>query len=128
MTRLLCVLATILFSFARVYSTQASLSEIYLGSREGDPASIVENVSVIHGDYTEIEVDVTVASPDSLVLSRFYSSRDTLPIASFGGWRFNRHCFLMMEKDPGNKTYSTPAGKFERTFVYIGNPDGSILT
>ncbi len=117
-----------LFCFHQVSAVQAPISGIYLGSREGDPASIIENVSTIHGDYTEVEVDLTVASPDSLVLSRFYSSRDTLPIASFGGWRFNPHCFLTVEKDPKGKMYSSTEGKFERAFVYVGNPDGSILT
>ena len=117
-----------LFFFQHANAAQTSISEIYLGSREGDPASLVENVSTIHGDYSEVEVDVTVASPDSLVLSKFYSSRDILPIATFGGWRFNPQCLLTMQKDPKGKTYSTAEGKFERTFVYLGNPDGSILT
>jgi hypothetical protein len=117
-----------LFCLQHLSAAQSSISEIYLGSREGDPASLVENVSTIYGDYTEVEVDVTVASPDSLVLSRFYSSRDTLPIATFGGWRFNPQCFLTMQKDPRGKTYSSAEGKFERTFIYLGNPDGSILT
>jgi RHS repeat-associated protein len=128
MTQIIFGFIACLFFFQHANAAQTSISEIYLGSREGDPASLVENVSTIHGDYTEVEVDVTVASPDSLVLSRFYSSRDTLPIATFGGWRFNPQCFLTMQKDPKGKTYSTAEGKFERTFVYLGNPDGSILT
>lgn len=107
---------------------QTSLSEIYLGSREGDPASLVENVSIIHGDYTEVEVDVTVPAPDSLVLSRYYSSRDTLPIATFGGWRFNPHCFLTMQTAPRTETGSSSEGTSECTLVYLGNSDGSILT
>ncbi len=107
---------------------EASTSQIYLGSRESDPASLVENVSTIHGDYTEVEVDLTVSSPDSLVLSRFYTSRDTLQTANFGGWRFNPHCFLSIQKDPKDKPYTTSEGKFERTYVYVGNPDGAILT
>jgi YD repeat-containing protein len=99
-----------------------------LGSRESDPESLVQNVSTIHGDYTEVEVDLVVPSPDSLILSRFYSSRDTLQIASLGGWRFNPHCFLTMQKDPEAKTYTDGKGTFERYYVYVGNPDGSILT
>lgn len=114
--------------FCHAYANECSLSEIYLGSRENDPNSIVENVSTIHGDYTEVEVDLTVASPDSLVLSRFYSSRDTLSIASLGGWRFNPHCFLSMQKDPKAKTRSSEEGTFERMLVYVGNPDGTIFT
>jgi RHS repeat-associated protein len=107
---------------------ESPISSTYLGSREGDPASLVENVSTIHGDYTEVEVDLTVSSPDSLVLSRFYSSRDNLQTANFGGWRFNPHCFLSIQKDPKGKSYTTAEGKFELTYVYVGNPDGTILT
>ncbi len=113
--------------FCYAHAGEDSLSEIYLGSRENDPDSIVENVSTIHGDYTEVEVDLTVASPDSLALSRFYSSRDTLHIASLGGWRFSPHCFLTMQKDPKAKSFSSDEGIFERVLVYAGNPDGTIF-
>lgn len=116
------------FCLQNAIAKESSLSSAYLGSREGDPASLVENVSTIHGDYTEVEVDLTVAAPDSLILSRFYSSRDSLQIANFGGWRFNPHCFLSVQKDPKGKSYTNPEGKFERTYVYVGNPDGTILT
>jgi hypothetical protein len=75
MIRLLFGFVACLFYF-QYTNAQASISEIYLGSREGDPASLVENVSTIHGDYTEVEVDLVVTAPDSLILSRFYSSRD----------------------------------------------------
>src|SRR5262245_16137210 len=119
--RLPFALIACIFCFLQAQAAQTSISEIYLGSRESDPASLVENVSTIHGDYTVVAVDVTVAAPDSLVLSRFYSSRDTLQVATFGGWRFNPHCFLTMQKDPKDKGYSTTEGKFERTFVYVGN-------
>ena len=113
--------------FHSIDAADSPISQIYLGSRESDPHSLFENVSTIHGDYTEVEVDVTVPSPDSLVLSRFYSSNDTLHIATFGGWRFNPQCFLTMQKDPCGKSYSTREGTFERTLVYAGNPDGTIL-
>jgi len=79
-------------------------------------------------DIFEVEVDLTVAAPDSLFLSRFYSSRDSIQIATFGGWRFNSHCFLSMQRDPKGKTYATVEGRFDRTYVYVGNPDGTILT
>ena len=106
----------------------SSFSTVYLGSREGDPESLVQNVSTIRGDYTEFEVDLTVPAPDSLILSRFYSSRDTIQIAAFGGWRFNPQCFLSIQKDPKVKPYTTAEGKFERAYVYVGNQDGTILT
>ncbi len=116
------------FFLQSAIAKESPVSSTYLGSREADPASLVENVSAIYGDYTEVEVDLTVSSPDSLVLSRFYSSRDTFQTANFGGWRFNPHCFLSMQKDPKVKFYKTAEGKFERTYVYVGNPDGTILT
>ncbi len=109
-------------------ANESTIAATYLGSKEADPASLVENVSTIHGDYTDVEVDLTVSSPDSLILSRFYSSRDTLQTANFGGWRFNPHCFLSVEKDPKGKSYTTAEGKFERTYAYVGHPDGTILT
>lgn len=128
MIRCLMGLVLGLFCFQNAIASENSLSSMYLGSREGDPASLVENVSTIHGDYTEVEVDLTAAAPDSLVLSRFYSSRDTIQTANFGGWRFNPHCFLFIQKDPKGKSYTNAEGKFERTYVYVGNPDGTILT
>jgi RHS repeat-associated protein len=128
MIRYLMGLVLGLFCFQNAIASENSLSSTYLGSRENDPESLVQNVSTIHGDYTEIEVDLTVPSPDSLILSRFYSSRDTMQTATFGGWRFNPQCFLSIRKDPKGKTYTTAEGKFERAYVYVGNPDGTILT
>jgi hypothetical protein len=98
-----------------------------LGPREGDPASIIEGVSTIHGDYSECDVDVVVPGPDPLILSRFYSSNDTSDIANFGGWRFLSKCPLILKQDP-RRNYSTPEGTFERTYVRIGTDEGSILT
>ena len=117
MIRCLMGLVLGLLCFQNAVAGENSLSSMYLGSREGDPASLVENVSIIHGDYTEVEVDLIATAPDSLVLSRFYSSRDTIHTASFGGWRFNPHCFLSIQKDPKGKSYTNAEGKFERTYV-----------
>ena len=60
--RLILSFIACLFCFQHANAVQTS---VYLGSREGDPASLVENVSTIHGDYTEIEVDLVVSAPDS---------------------------------------------------------------
>lgn len=56
------VIKFLLFSFLLINHTTAldpTSASLYLGSREGDPGCLVENVSVIHGDYSEIEVDLT---------------------------------------------------------------------
>ncbi|MDR2539352.1 MAG: hypothetical protein LBC45_01855 [Chlamydiales bacterium] len=115
------------FCFANAFTSE-SLSQIYLGSREGDPTSLVENVSTIHGDYSEYEVDLVVPGPDSLVLSRCYSSKDSLSVATLGGWRFYPQCFLTTQKDPKGKTYTTSEGTFDRAYAYVGTSEGSILT
>jgi RHS repeat-associated protein len=99
-----------------------------LGSREGDPASIVEGVSTIYGDYSEFDIDAVVPGPDTLILSRFYSSNDTSDVANFGGWRFFPKCTLTVKQDSKRKSYSTSEGIFERTYVRIGTDEGSILT
>ena len=52
-------------SFPLVNAASSSISEVYLGSREGDPSSLVHNVSTIHGDYSEVEVDLVVSAPDA---------------------------------------------------------------
>lgn len=128
MVRYLLGLVLSLFYFQYAVAEESSLSSIYLGSRESDLASLVESVSTIYGDYTEIEVDLTVSAPDSLILSRFYSSRDSLQTANFGGWRFNPHCFLSIQKDFKSEPYTNSEGNFEHAYVYVGNPDGTILT
>lgn len=100
--RYLLSLTFALFWFLAAYSTENS--NVYLGSRENHSESLVENVSTIHGDYSEYEIDLIVPGPDSLVLSRFYSSRDHF-IANFslGGWRFNPHCYLSIQNEaPSN--------------------------
>ncbi len=117
-----------IFCFQSGIANDHALSSIYLGSRESDPASLVENVSTVHGDYTEVEVDLIVPAPDPLILSRFYSSRDTLKIATLGGWRFNSHCFLSIHKDQKAKSYTTEEGKFEYVHIYAGTQEGCILT
>ncbi|NGX47001.1 MAG: tRNA nuclease WapA [Chlamydiae bacterium] len=126
--RFLIVLIFGFFSISNAIGSDASQSSIYLGSREGDPASIVENVSTIHGDYSEVEVDLIVPGPDSLVLSRFYTSKDSLSATSLGGWRFYPQCTLSVQKDSKKKTFSSAEGKFDRTYVNVGMAEGSILT
>lgn len=56
MLKLVLGLMTCLFCFQQLAASENSISSVYLGSREGDPTSLVKNVSVIHGDYTEVEL------------------------------------------------------------------------
>ncbi|MBX7067451.1 MAG: hypothetical protein K1X28_09485 [Parachlamydiales bacterium] len=115
--------------FCATYAAEDSSRKRHVGSREGDPASLVENVSTIHGDYSEYEIDLIVPGPDSLILSRSYNSRDSLLARStFGGWRFNPHCFLFVEKTTPPKSYTTADGTFDYTRILVGTNEGSILT
>jgi RHS repeat-associated protein len=126
--RYLLGLILALFWFVEVSATENSFHNTYLESKEGDPASWAENVSTIHGDYSDYEIDLIVPGPDSLVLSRSYSSHDNhLISSSLGGWRFNSHCFLSVYKDPQARTYTTAEGKFDYTYISLGTNEGSIL-
>ena len=122
---LICFLLT-LFSWTSLRADETSLQ--LLGPREGHPSSIVDGVSTITGDYSEVEVDLVVPGPDTLNLSRLYSSGDHPASNNFGGWRFLPKCLLSVQKDPKGKTYSTSEGKFDRTYVRVGTDEGSILT
>ena len=127
--RYLLNLTLALFWFLQADAGVSFVNNACLGSRENDPESIVENVSTIHGNYSDYEIDLIVPGPDSLVLSRFYSSEDPLlGGASLGGWRFYPYCFLSIQKEARPKTYTTTEGKFDYTHILIGTNEGSILT
>ena len=64
----------LLFSWMTLHADETSLQ--LLGPRESDPSSIVEGVSTLFGNYSEVEIDLVVPGPDTLTLSRFYSSGD----------------------------------------------------
>ena len=130
MKRVAVIFYTILNVFCsyKVTAAENDFKRICSGSREGDRDSLVENVSTIHGDYTEEETDLIVAAPDPLILSRFYSSRDDLQIASLGGWRFNPHTFLFIKKEEAKQSYTSYKENSEYVHVFVGLPEGSILT
>jgi len=115
-----------LFSWTSSFADETALQ--LLGPREGHPFCIVDGVSTITGDYSEAEVDLVVPGPDTLSLSRLYSSGDHSLNSNFGGWRLLPKCLLSVQKDPKGKTYSTSEGKFDRTYVRVGTDEGSILT
>ncbi len=87
---------------------------------EGDPDCVVENVNLISGHYSELEIDAIVASPDPLVFYRSYDSRN--------GWSLSPQCFLYIQRDSQPKTYSTGEGIFEQVRVLIHTEKGGALT
>jgi len=121
------VLALILYLFFCQEAIANSSSTIFVGSREGDPESLVKNISTIHGDYSELEVDLCVSGPDLLTLSRFYASKDSLDIATFGGWRFQPQTFFLIRPNPDRDDFQTIQGTFECLDIFIGTPEGSLL-
>lgn len=125
--RLILILLLGLCCYGEAIASASLSNALFLGSREGDPASIVKNVSTIHGDYSELEVDLCISGPDPLILSRFYTSRDPLDIATFGAWRFQPQTFFLICPDPKQGSYQTPQGIFEGLDIFIGTPEGSLL-
>ncbi len=123
--RLILTFILSLFCFQKGIANPSSM--VFLGSREGDPESLIQNVSTINGDYSEIEVDLIVPGPDPLILSRFYSSQDDRSLATFGGWRFCPQCVLFLERDP-SQHYTTLEGIFYLIYARVGTVEGSILT
>ncbi len=115
------ILALILSLFC-TQNLPASAPSVFVGSREGDPESLVQNVSVIHGDYSELEVDLCVSGPDPLVLSRFYTSQDSLDVASFGGWRLQPQIFFQVCPTPKQDSFQNPY-----LDIFVGTPEGSLL-
>lgn len=114
--------------FLSICKLNASDASIYLSSRESDPDSIIENVSTIYGDYSEVTTDMVVSAPDPLVISRFYSSRDTEEIAKLGGWRFLPHAFLSMERTSDKNQFGMGGESHESSLLRAGDRDGTILT
>lgn len=115
-----CLLGVIVsfFCFQHAFSEQ-SPDVIFAGSREGDPESLVKNVSTIHGDYSELEVDLCIPGPDPLIVSRFYTSKDRLDIATFGGWRFQPQTFFLICPNPDRSSFQIPQGNFECLDIYV---------
>lgn len=56
--RYLLNLTLALLWLLRANAEDRLVNSAYLGSRENDPESIVENVSVIHGDFSDYEIDL----------------------------------------------------------------------
>lgn len=105
------------FLFAAILAFFATSSSVH--AYEGDLDCVVENVNIISGHYSELEIDATVAGPDPLLFYRSYDSRN--------GWSFSPHCFLYIQRDAQPKTYSTADGTFEQIRVLVQTEKGGAL-
>lgn len=72
-------------------------------------------------------MDLCVSGPDALTLSRFYTSKDTLDIATFGGWRFQPQTYFLIRPNPDRGDFQTHQGSFECLDIYVGTDEGSLL-
>ncbi|MCH9633990.1 MAG: hypothetical protein S4CHLAM7_07240 [Chlamydiae bacterium] len=116
-----------LLIFISLFSFKFSLNaQPFICSREADPGSIIKNVSVIHGDYSDLELDLSIEGSDSLLLSRFYTSQKLIIPADFGGWFLRPQKIFRVDQENG-ESYTTHEGKFELTHIYVGTDRGSIL-
>lgn len=101
-------------------------AQTHFSSLEADPAAIIENVNVISGDYSELEIDLNIAGPDPLVLARFYSSQKLDLLTDFGGWFLRPQRVFKIDQRNAD-SYFTDEGEFKLTHIYVGTPEGSIL-
>jgi RHS repeat-associated protein len=96
-----------------------------IGFRESDPSSYVKGVSVIQGNFTAAEIDLVIAGPDPLVLTRFYNSEETS--ANFGeGWQIFPQTFLMFAQDSDGYQYSLVGASSGGIFTYSGDKGGPL--
>lgn len=114
------------------YGSQVSASQgaKMLPSTEADPDSFIDHcVNVINGDYCESATDLIIAGPDSLILQRYYNTRDYVTGEQPGGWRIFPQRFLVIGKDPnGQIIQDEENGKMEGAYAFVGERSGGILT
>lgn len=106
----------------------STLSATQLISTESDPeAFIQESVNVINGDYCEATTDLLITGPDALLLQRFYSTKDAITGIQAGGWRIFPQRFLVVGKDPSEKSCTVGKDRFEWTSAFTGERSGGVL-
>ncbi len=90
-----------------------------VGFRVSDPASYVQGVSTAQGDFTAAEIDLSIAGPDPLVLTRFYNSGEEGP--NFGeGWQIFPQTVLILGQDGDRQPFSIAGDSSGGFFVYRG--------
>ncbi len=115
----MCWILTILFSLL-YFPILSALSSFQLVSTGSDTDSFIQNsVNVINGDYCEATTDFLITGPDTLLLQRFYTNE--------GGWRIFPERFLVVGKDPSNKSCTIGKESFEWTMALAGERSGGIL-
>src|SRR5262245_40524327 len=91
----------------------------HVGFRVSDPASYVQGVSTVQGDFTAVEIDLSIAGPDPLVLTRFYNSGEEGP--NFGeGWQIFPQTVLILGQDGDRQPYGIAGDSFAGFFIYRG--------
>ena len=100
-------------------------STLSIISREGDPESIVKNVNIIHGNYSELEIDAIVEGPDPLIVYRTYNSTYEISHTNLGSWQLLPHCYLRLAVDC-HKNESTKSEE-ESTHLLINTEHGDTL-
>lgn len=118
----------ILAIFALCLHSSVLSTQLSLLSTESDPDAFVQNsVNVINGDYCESATDLMITGPDALILQRFYNTKDVITGTKTGGWRIFPQRFLVIGKDPSQKSCHVGKEKFEWAFAFVGERSGAIL-
>jgi hypothetical protein len=95
-------------------------------STESDPDAFIQNsVNVINGDYCESATDLVITGPDSLILQRFYSTKNPITGTQGGGWRILPERFLIVGKDPLGNPLAFTGDRSGSTFPYSKNAQDS---
>jgi hypothetical protein len=118
---------SLIFALLALITTSAHSADVFTGAGESDPDSIVQNVSVIHGDFSKLEIDLCVAGPDPLILSQFYSSQDDRGLRQFGGWRLLPQTMFFICSEPAFNNDITSIEKTESIDIFVGTPEESLL-
>ena len=117
-----------LFLCLYLYFPTLSASHSPLASTESDPDSFIQNsVNVINGDYCESITDLVIQGPDALILQRFYSTMNPITGNPKGGWRMLPQRFLVVGKNPSNKTCMIGSEQFEEALAFTGERSGGIF-
>lgn len=110
------------------YFPALSAIELQLISTESDPDAFIQNsVNVITGDYCESATDMAIQGPDTLLLQRFYSTKDPIRGTEVGSWRMLPERFLVIGKTSGFKPCTIGKDRFEWSTAFIGERSGGTL-